>query len=78
MGASSQQATDRLYHFLPLVSNLHVDTASFNIGHDFVVHRPSFNLGSQLRLAYRTQSGDSLSGTFSNQLKGVRNAKTIR
>lgn len=77
MGKAAQPATDDLHHLVFFLPDHHVDPASINSGHDPVVYRTCFDLGFQLWLAIRTQPSDPLSATFSNQLKGVKNGKTI-
>jgi hypothetical protein len=77
MDPASQSAPDDFNHFIYFQFDLHVDLASINAGYDPIVYRPCFDLGGQLWLALRTQPGNPLSATVSNQLKGVGNGKPI-
>jgi len=71
MDPAAKPALDDLYHLVCCLLDPHVDPASINAGHDPVVFRPCFDLGSQLWLALRAQPGSPLSTAVSNQLKGV-------
>ena len=61
MDPAAQPAADDLHHLISFLPVPHVDPASFNAGYDPVIYRPCFDLGCQLRLAIRAQSGDPLS-----------------
>jgi hypothetical protein len=48
MDPEAQPANDDLHHFISFLPDPHVDSASFNTGHDPVIYRSCTDLGCQL------------------------------